>query len=375
MKKILFLLTVLVSISAFSFAATLTFDWAKDDFNQTGLKGVNCMTYDPVGQVIVLSNYGNDDLSLEKYNKDNGDLVGSQALTVPVGHPVSATMGFAVGAAANGNIYITDDGGDTPPAGWHNSLFKAASSSVATITNVNSVVATIDFTFARNLSVVGSGANTYIAGTGSGDSGPISIWKSNDAGTTAFSPWKEITGSALTPVGAAKAGVGISPIVGSDPPQWAAGCDVVGAINRCRIFKYNAGIGEYDWMSDATDAEYICFDADFDVTDGYFPMVAVFTKDGTGSGGAPPKVELFKLNTATGTLSSLAIWTGPTIALTEGTRGSLAIDTANRKIYIAYRTVTGSTVVTMARFSYTRDPLPTPTPTPLGVTEPWGLYE
>ncbi|MCX7766594.1 MAG: hypothetical protein N2246_07815, partial [Candidatus Sumerlaeia bacterium] len=264
MKKSIIIIFV-NCVTSFIFAATLSLDWAVSFYDQQ-TRDINSAVFDPVAQEIIVSNYGTD-LSLERYHKDNGAYIGSVTLTrLEPSPPLVNLSGFAIGVAPNGNIYLSDNTPDFP-------LWKSLSVSNGFIANVAS--AGNQFPFSRNLSVVGSGENTYIGATGSANNGPIVIWKADNAQCTSFSPWRSIDGLSLSPPGAGKAGVGLSPVEDNQPPQWVAGCDVVGGIYRLRVFKYNPETGEYEWKSDANDTTYRCYDAKFDFTPGYRPVLAV----------------------------------------------------------------------------------------------------
>lgn len=358
--KINILITFLSCITSFVLAATLTLDWAVPFYDQK-TKDINSAVFDPVAQEIVVSNYGTD-LSLERYNKDNGEYIGSVTLTrLASSPPLVDLSGFAIGVAPNGNLYLSDN---TP----YFPLWKTPSVTNGFIVNV--AAPGNQFPFSRNLSIVGSGENTYIGAAGSANNGPIIIWKADNAECTSFSPWRSITGLSLSPQGAAKAGVGLSPVEDNQPPQWVVGCDVVGGIGRLRVFKYNPETGEYEWKSDANDTTYRCYDAKFDFTPGYRPVVAVEAPVSNTNG--PVKVELFELDTATGRLTLGATLDLTTAGVTAGSRGSLSIDTQNKKIYVINRASENSTTaLSMARLSYTLDaPTPVPTPTPTGTPTP-----
>ncbi len=352
MKRII-IAFVVIFLTSFSFAVTLTLDWAVPVYDQMS-KDINSATFDPLTQEIIVANYGTD-LSLERYNKDTGAFIGSIPLTPVPGSPALVDLsGFAIGAAQNGNIYLSDDTASFP-------LWRTASVTDGSIADVAAVGN--EFPFSRNLSIVGSGEHTYIGAIGSANNGPIIIWKASDDTASSFVPWKTIDGLSLTPQGAGKAGVGLSPVVGSNPPEWVVGCDVVGGVSRVRLFQYNPGTAQYEWTSDANNMTYRCYDGEFDISEGYAPIVVV---QGPVSGDSGPvKVEVFELNPDMGTLTSKAARDLTAEGVTAGNRGSLALDTENKKIYVVNRASEDSTtVLSMTRLSYTLDPPPTPTPTP-----------
>ena len=362
MKKIISSLCILMLCAA-SFAADLSIDWSINNYAQPTGVDVNASEFDAVSGELLVANYGTD-ISIERYNADTGAFITSQALTPAVGSPALVDLsGFSIGAAANGNLYLSDYVPASP-------LWKTDSLTNGTITNVAS--SGNAFPLSRNMSVAGSGADTYIAVTGTADNGPISIWKADDAGATSFTPWKSITGSTLTPIGAAKAGCAISlGDSGGTIPEWVAGADVLGDIHTLRMFKYNSGTDSYDMVKEVGDSttNYRCFDVDFDftATDTYYPILAVLRVEPSTATPNLPAVDVWKIVTASNEL----VLAG-SITLTGMNnifdRGSLAIDEATQKIYVTYR---GSATNNLcaARISYTRDDLPTS-------SEPsWALYE
>lgn len=327
---------------------SLSMVWTNSYYQGTG-KEVNSSTFDKISNQVLVSNYGTD-LSIERYSGTDGSYIGSTSLTPETGQPALITLsGFAIGIGEDQSIYLSDDVPSSP-------LWKTTSpfniKNVASAGNL--------FPLSRNLSVVGKGINTYIATTGALNNGPISIWKSDDAGCTSFSPWATIYGADLTPAGAAKAGVALSPVVGDMPPEWAIGCDVVGGIKRLRLFRYNASISNYEWSSDATDYELYCFDADFDLTqtDKYKPIIAALVTTGNPSVtvGLPAYILVFNFDTKEGimTFKDFIPLTPPLANIAQ--RGSLDIDPANHKIYVTYRNPGNAQTVEMACIDYYRDP-------------------
>jgi len=324
-------------------AATLSLDWSISR-NQGTNKQPNSSTYDAVSDEVLAANYGTD-LSIERYSGADGSFLGSVPLTPAEGQPeLQALSGFAIGAASNGAIYL----GDTSP---FFPLWKTDSHTSPTIKNVAQPGQ--PFAFARNLSIVGAGSNTYIGGIGATDNGPAEIWKSDDDQNTTFSLWKTIPN-------AGKSGIGISPVEDGNPPEFVAAANVVSNPSLLRLYKYNPDIDNYEFKNEIT---LYSLDADFDLTDPdtTTPLIAVlYTTSSTGGTG---RVALYNLNKTTGNLSlqtQLILSDLPNI----GNRGSLDIDTLNKKIYVSWRSATSDTTIAIARLSYDKDPLGTPTPTP-----------
>lgn len=362
MRKICFVAMVIMLLNYASFSATLSLDWSVGDYAQPTGYDVNSSAYDPVSKQLINSNYGAD-LSLEIYNKDNGSFVSSSKLS---GATFGSLGGFGIGASAAGSIYLSDS----------TTLYKIDNISDTTVVKVNG-----SYGFenpCRNISIQGAGIDTYLAVTGSSDNGPIQIWKSDNAECSSFSPFKTITGASLTPLGAAKSGCAISPVIGSNPPEWVAGGEVFGA-QYMRLFKYNSETAGYDHkttIGGAADNKYPCFDMAFDFTEGYIPLVAVLTTSGHADPNIPTlngfnveaAVDIFNLNTSDGSLSFVGSYDLTNDLNKIGNRGSIEIDSENKKIYVAFRCEGGTNHVAMARLSYTLDPIgmtPTPSPTPV----------
>ncbi len=360
MKKV-WILCLCIYISASSlFAVTLTKDWIMNDYVQPVNYDLNCMAYDPVSGYIVNSNFGTD-LSLEMYDSSTGAFIKSSKLS---GLTFGTLGGFSVAFSSSGNAYLTDSA----------KVYKIDSIDDTTVIAVHGTNLYENPT--RNMSIQGTGENTYMAGTGSADNGPVQIWKSNNAECTLFSPWKTVSGASLNPIGAGKSGCAIYQPNPTQPPLWVAGSEVFGA-QYLRVFKYNTFSGNYDHaftVGGTTENPFPCFDMAFDFTEGYIPIVAALTTTGYANPNLPvangfnveAMLEVFNMDPSTGVLTSVATYDFTDELNKIGNRGSLEIDPVNKKIYVSFRCEGGTNHVAMAKISYTLDTInPNPTPTPI----------
>ena len=353
------LLFVLLSIH--SFAVTLTKEWIVPDYVQPSNYGLNSMAYDPVSTRLVNPNYGSD-LSLEIYDSTDGSFVKSSKLS---GSSFGYLAGFGIGISQAGGVYMSDS----------DKLYKLDDISDTSVTEIQGTAA---FEYpCRNISIKGTGINTYMASTGSTDNGPIQIWRPDDEACSSFSPWKTLVGISQNPVGAGKSGCALSPVSGNDPPEWVAGGEVFGE-QYLRLFRYNSFNDTYEHaftVGGKTGDIFPCFDVAFDFTEGYKPILATLTTSGHADPNLPVEngfnteamVEIFELNPDTGRLTSKATYDFTGELNKIGNRGSIEIDTVNKKIYIGYRCDGGTNHLAMACLSYTLDsiePTPTTTATP-----------
>jgi len=352
-------------LSLSSFGVTLTKEWAVADYSQPSGRGLNSMAYDPVTTQLINPNFGSD-LSLEKYKSADGSFVESSPLS---GASFGSLAGFGIGVSEAGAVYLSDS----------YKLYKLDNPADTTVTSIQGSASFENP--CRNISIQGSGIDTYMASTGSTDNGPVQIWKADDAACSSFSPWKTLMGISLDPMGAGKAGCALSPVTGTDPPQWVAGGEVYGE-QYLRLFRYNASSSSYEHAATiggkAGDI-FPCYDAGFDFTKGFKPILATLTTSGHADPNIPENngfnveamVEIFELNPHDGSLISRATYDLTNDLNRIGNRGSLEIDPVNKKIYIGFRCEGGTNHLAMACLSYTLDPEePTPTPTPTTTAPP-----
>ena len=364
MKKALWFLC-LSSLCVSSFGITLTKDWAVSDYAQATGYGLNSMAYDPVTTRLINPNFGSD-LSLEVYDSADGSFVQSSKLS---GSSFGYLAGFAIGVSEAGAIYLADS----------NKCYKLDNLEDTTVTQIQG---TASFEYpCRNISIQGSGINTYMASTGSTDNGPIQIWKADDAQCSGFSPWKTLMGITLDPMGAGKSGCALSPVTGDNPPEWVVGGEVFGE-QYMRLFRYDSQKDNYQHITTVGGKSgdiLPCFDAAFDFTEGYKPIIAALTTSGHADPNLPVEngfnveamVEIFELNPSDGSLISKASYDLTDDLNKIGNRGSLEIDTLSKKIYIGFRCEGGTNHLAMACLSYTLDPFePTPSPTPTSTSTP-----
>lgn len=196
--------------------------------------------------------------------------------------------------------------------------------------------------FSRNMTIEGIGADTWIASVGQGNAGAahVRMLKAVDDTLTSFAVAGTVTGAGMVPAGTGKAGVGMSPPAGDGtPPLYLVTADVVGAINRLRLFKRTGAAGAPD-MGYTRTSEILerCVDAKFDMADGQpdrLPVVIALMRTRTTTDSA----QLAMFTFPDGQLTEIARLGIPKPAVQNldiAERGSVEIDRANKKVYVTW---------------------------------------
>lgn len=322
-------------------------------------QAANAQTYNPTTGHIISSAHHADSPTLYFINEATG--ADSEPAFLNYTHdpdPADETQfaGFSVGANNLGNIFYFDDG----PA-------RLQKLDNETDTQAMAVTAAGQVSFSRNLSIEGSGTDTWIAsvGTGTGPDAITELFKAVDASQTSFT-------KTATIFSAGRAGVGISVPPPGQPPEWVATADLI-TIKQLHVFQHKGLLTDPNGGYELHGTSVIpCAAAQFDLAgddSGKKPVIFALTESATT--GASVRMYGFDMIDENGPFPG-----GNTLNLIDERpllidelltqRGSLNIDRTNKVLYATYRGVNVSDVI-VAKIAYTLPPAAT------GVKD-WSMY-
>lgn len=360
----------LLALAGGAAAQSLTLDWAARQVNVGGTAiNANSQAYDPVSNLIISSAYSLSTPTLYFYDGDTGDPASPAFLDYTWGAPAptqDATFGqlsgFGIGVGEDGAIYLWDE----------NDGIRKLDSVTDTVAELVSDPTTDPMPLARNISVTGTGENTYLASVGVGNiaEAVLDLFVATDTAATNFEKVGTLFGADLNPAGTGKAGSGLAPAEAGELPPYIATHDIVGSIGRLRVFEL---VDDADADLDNTYAlldeiEVLGVDVKFDMGDGIVERPVLIALEATATSATyGADVVMYRLRS-----DSIVEIARVGIPLADVTnpltnRGSLTLDTVNKHAYVGYRGNTADAVV-MARISYTL---------PEELTEAegtWGLY-
>lgn len=376
-KNHLLSLALVAAIPAMVSAQSLTFNYVSvADLAANvgaGATGTNSSDIDTAAGVFVIASFNATTPALHYFNLADGT-PGTPAFhnfTWAVGPVAGGLAGFGVGTNG-GEVFLYDQSAD--PLGGIQKLDSLSAASATLVSNV----ATDPMQFSRNLAVEGSGDNTWIASVGAGDAAAAvaDLFKSTDAGRTNFELQGQILGASLlggdgttAAPGFGKAGVGMSPPDGTNPPQYLIGSDLIGGVNRLRLFELT---GTFPTDTDmgytlhsqidsnytgSTDLESRSAQAGIDLGDGATegPVVLALHQRPVGETDSLANVVMYEIQDSAMVEVARVKIPNTTVTANLGVRGSFRLDRATNTAYFAYRGAAGTQMV-IGSVSYTPPP-------------------
>lgn len=276
-----------------------------------------------------------------------------------------ALAGFGVGSNG-GEIFLYDQSAD--PLGNIQKLDSTADTTAALVSSL----ATDPLSFSRNMTVEGTGTDTFIAsvGTGPDATSGTDLFRSTDAGRTNF-----VRVGQIINVGAGRAGVGMSPVVSGQPPRYIVTSDFVQTL----VFNLyeltgtfptdpNMGYTLHTALPGVTGAQ-----AMIDLGSATEEPAVIALAASSSAGVNSADVVMYQIGSSPNSLTEVArvgIPIGGSVTGSISNRGSLAIDRTNKAVYAAYRGA-GVADAILSKINYVLTPIAPPP----SAAETWYLWQ
>lgn len=362
MKKAILVLAAALGLATTAGAQSIALDYAAavDNTAITGGGAVNSMDIDLTNDVFVLAQYGTAG-KLLFYNLADGTVASPASTDFAYAGTAGLLAGFGVGAN-NGEVFLYNQSAD--PSGDIEKLDSITDTTGAIVLSANTGNTPAYASFSRNMTVVGSGDNTYILNTGAADFGAIQVYKSTDASRDTFQFVGELTGTGLTPAGAGKAGAGASEPEAGQPPLYITGGEAAGGMDTTRVFKLtgtfptDSEMGYTHFADSEAGRDSFQSQVDLGTETHEFPVVLALERP-TDIANIAAEIALYRLDeTPAPALVEVGRAYIPlnTVGAGNGVvdRASLRIDRDTNTAYFHWRLATPSTTSIIGKVSYTQ---------------------